>query len=66
MRLLFLDAMGHAAPITLEMSSLVWLSVLYDINPSEHPWHKHASQKLDSILRKISDEEKAKNAEKQK
>ena len=58
---IFRDPMGHAAPLTLEMASLVWLSVLYDVDPADCRWRHQGAAKLEAILKKIADEEKSYN-----
>jgi hypothetical protein len=58
---IFRDQMGHAAPLTLEMASLVWLSVLYDVEPADCQWRHQGAAKLEAILKKIVEQEKTYN-----
>lgn len=58
---IFRDQMGHAAPLTLEMASLVWLSVLYDVDPADCRWRHQGAAKLEAILKKIAEQEKSYN-----
>lgn len=58
---IFRDSMGHAAPLTLEMASLVWLSVLYDVEPADCQWRHQGAAKLEAILKKIVEQEKTYN-----
>ena len=58
---IFRDNMGHAAPLTLEMASLVWLSVLYDRDLAECAWRYQGKKSLEAILKKILEAEKTHN-----
>jgi len=58
---IFRDQMGHAAPLTLEMASLVWLSVLYDQDPADCAWRYQGNEPLEAILEEIVEAQKAYN-----
>lgn len=57
----FRDKMGHAAPLTLEMASLIWLNVLYQVEPADCRWRHQGSKPLEAILKNISEQEKTYN-----
>ncbi|MCH2181766.1 MAG: hypothetical protein MK108_07160 [Mariniblastus sp.] len=58
---IFRDKMGHAAPLTLEMASLVWLSVLYEREPADCTWRYQGKEPLEAILKKIVETQKTYN-----
>ena len=57
----FRDKMGHAGPLTLEMASLIWLSGLYQVSPDDYKWRYKGEQPLESILKKIVEDQKTYN-----
>ena len=58
---IFRDKMGHASPLTMEMASMVWLSVLYQVEPSSYSWRHQGSEPLEAILKRISEQEHSYN-----
>ena len=62
-RAIFRDKMGHAASVTLDLSALVWLAVLYDLDLSSQRWVLSQNSKLKEICLKIANEEKKFNVD---
>lgn len=62
-RAIFRDKMGHAASVTLDLSALVWLAVLYDVDLSSQGWVLSQNSKLKEICLKIANEEKKFNVD---
>ena len=55
---IFVDAKGHADEILVDLGTLVWGSVIYDIDPTDELFSKSYETDLVSIAKQIVDEHK--------